>query len=648
MKKLYTLLAGMILSLATMAQCTEVFFSEYAEGSSNNKYIEIFNPTQSSVDMSNYAIVRQNGGSSSIDTFGMNGMVAAGDVYIIANPSADAAILAFADTTGSATFYNGDDALWIYNISTMTNVDIFGTPGTDPGSEWTVGTGSTKEHTLVRKSNIEGGQTDWLQGVNEWDVYAQNTWTYGGSHSSSCNATSEPTSGAPDPTAEQKDVISLFSNVYTDVTVDTWRTSWSQATLEDVKVDGNDVKKYSNLDFVGIETVGANSIDASGMEYFSFSAWTPEATTYRIKLVDFGADNAFGGGDDTEHEIAFSSPSQNTWTNHTIDLSDFSGLTSTSNISQFIFSAVPAGATTLYVDNVYFSRDPVLVYKAVDIADAIQLDADLAPTNEDSLYELTGVVYGGDLDGNAGLSFTIIDATGGMNIFNFNDVSDYVVTEGDEITARGKIDFFNGLLELFVDSIRVNSTGNALKTPTMVTTLSEATESNFIQLEKVWVADTSTVWPNNGNVWLTNEANDTFQIRIDRDIPGVAGTAILYDTMTIVGIGGQFDRSAPYDEGYQIFPRGLDDIMEWKNTADINSLNAIQLSAYPNPTSGTVQIVGSQNWDSYTIYNANGAEVRSGEVDGSVINLQGLDNGYYFIQVTSEATVGITKVILNR
>lgn len=648
MKKLYTFLAGMILSLATMAQCSELFFSEYAEGSSNNKYIEIFNPTKSAVDLSDYAIVRQNGGSSSIDTFGMNGMLDAGDVYVIANASADATILAFADTTGSATFYNGDDALWIYKMSTMTNVDIFGTPGTDPGSEWTVGTGSTKEHTLVRKANIEGGQTDWSQGVNEWDVYAQNTWTYGGSHSSSCNATSEPTTGAPDPTAEQKDVISLFSNVYTDVTVDTWRTSWSQATLEDVKVDGNDVKKYTDLDFVGIEATGANSIDASGMEYFSFSAWTPNATTYRVKLVDFGADNAFGGGDDSEHEIAFTMPAQNAWTNHTIDLTDFTGLNSTASISQIIFSALPTGSTTLYIDNVYFSRDPILVYKKADIADAIQLDTDLAPTNIDSLFELTGIVYGVDLDGNAGLSFTIIDATAGINIFNFRDVSDYVVTEGDEITARGKIDFYNGLLELFVDSIKVNSTGNALKEPTVVNTLSEATESDFIQLAKVWVADTSTVWPDNGNVWLTNENNDTFQIRIDRDIPGIAGTAIQYDTMTIVGIGGQFDRDAPYNEGYQIFPRGLDDIMEWENTASINNLNAIQLNAYPNPTTGHVQLIGSQNWESYKVFNAAGVEVLSGEVERGSVNLQGLDNGYYFIQVTSEATVGVTKVILNR
>jgi hypothetical protein len=161
---------------------------------------------------------------------------------------------------------------------------------------------------------------------------------------------------AADPTANETDVVSLFSGVYTDVTVNTWRTDWSNATLEDVQVDGNEVKKYTMLDFVGIEATGDNSIDASNMEHITFDAWTPNATTYRIKLVDFGADNGYGGGDDSEHEIAFEMPATETWTNHKIALDSFVNLTSKANISQLIFSALPTAEVTLYVDNVYFSK----------------------------------------------------------------------------------------------------------------------------------------------------------------------------------------------------------------------------------------------------------------------------------------------------
>jgi hypothetical protein len=61
-----------------------------------------------------------------------------------------------------------------------------------------------------------------------------------------------------------------------------------------LQIKGNDTKKYSSLDFVGIETIGANVIDASSMDRFYFNAWTPNLTSFKVKLVDFGADGAFG------------------------------------------------------------------------------------------------------------------------------------------------------------------------------------------------------------------------------------------------------------------------------------------------------------------------------------------------------------------
>ena len=63
--------------------------------------------------------------------------------------------------------------------------------------------------------------------------------------------------------------------------MDTWRTGWSAADLTDIQIGTNDVKKYSNLNFVGAEAVGANSIDASSMEYFTFLyQWIIETYVY--------------------------------------------------------------------------------------------------------------------------------------------------------------------------------------------------------------------------------------------------------------------------------------------------------------------------------------------------------------------------------
>ncbi|MGY5846018.1 PKD domain-containing protein [Salegentibacter sp. HM20] len=151
----------------------------------------------------------------------------------------------------------------------------------------------------------------------------------------------------------QTDYISLFSDFAEDVPVDTWRTDWSAADYAEVEFDGGLVKQYNNLDFVGIETV-ANQIDASAMTHFHTEIYTGNATTFRVKLVDFGPDGGFGGGDDTEHEVVFDDLPLNEWVSLDIPLSTFENLQNRQNIAQLIYSAVPAGEANVYLRNIYF------------------------------------------------------------------------------------------------------------------------------------------------------------------------------------------------------------------------------------------------------------------------------------------------------
>lgn len=180
-------------------------------------------------------------------------------------------------------------------------------------------------------------------------VYIDNVYFY--------KQSAVPTVAAPTPTLPASSVISMFSNAYTNVAVDTWKTSWSSANLEDIQVAGNDVKKYSSLNFVGIETTGANMINATAMTHFHTDIWTGNATSFRIKLVDLGANATYDGvgqGDDVEHEITITAPAQNTWVSLDIPLSDFTNLTTRGHIAQLIYAAAPTGSATVYIDNVYF------------------------------------------------------------------------------------------------------------------------------------------------------------------------------------------------------------------------------------------------------------------------------------------------------
>ncbi|MCU0342612.1 MAG: T9SS type A sorting domain-containing protein [Ignavibacterium sp.] len=180
-------------------------------------------------------------------------------------------------------------------------------------------------------------------------IYFDNiTFSAGGGSST------EPTVAAPTPPArDPASVISLFSEAYANVIVDTWRTDWSSALFTDVTIAGNPTKKYSQLDFVGIETV-ANQLNISNMTHVHIDIWSADFTFFGIKLVDFGADGAFGGGDDVEQQIDFNSPTQGEWVSLDIPLSDFTNLTTRNHIAQYILVGQPTGSNTVYVDNFYF------------------------------------------------------------------------------------------------------------------------------------------------------------------------------------------------------------------------------------------------------------------------------------------------------
>jgi hypothetical protein len=166
-------------------------------------------------------------------------------------------------------------------------------------------------------------------------------------------APTAPTVAAPTPTRAPANVISLFSNAYTNVTVDTFRTPWSVGTLQDVTVAGNATKLYTNLDFVGIETV-ANQVNAAAMTHLHLDIWSPDFTSFSIKLVDFGPNGTFGGGDDSEHQVNFTAPARGSWISYDIPLSNFIGLTARSNLAQYILVAQPSGSARVYMDNMYF------------------------------------------------------------------------------------------------------------------------------------------------------------------------------------------------------------------------------------------------------------------------------------------------------
>lgn len=198
---LIAMLLVMVLNLApaqVTAQTsapTDLFFSEYIEGSSNNKALEIYNGTGTAVDLAANGYNIQmffNGSASAGLTINLAGTVADRDVFVIAQSSANTTILAQADQTNGAGWFNGDDAVVLRKGTTI--VDVIGQIGFDPGSEWGSGLTSTADNTLRRKATICTGDPDGSNAFDpslEWDGYAIDTFDGLGAHTAICGVTTD-------------------------------------------------------------------------------------------------------------------------------------------------------------------------------------------------------------------------------------------------------------------------------------------------------------------------------------------------------------------------------------------------------------------------------------------------------------------------
>lgn len=190
---------------AYAASPTELFFSEYIEGSSNNKALEIYNGTGAAINLGTAGYNVQmffNGAVSAGTTVNLTGSVADGDVFVLAHALASATILAQADQTSSASWYNGDDAVVLRKGSTV--IDAIGQIGLDPGTEWGTSLTSTADNTLRRKDSVCAGDpngSDVFDPSLEWVGFATDTFDGLGAHSVNCSvADAAPSVSSTTPT----------------------------------------------------------------------------------------------------------------------------------------------------------------------------------------------------------------------------------------------------------------------------------------------------------------------------------------------------------------------------------------------------------------------------------------------------------------
>lgn len=171
---------------------------------------------------------------------------------------------------------------------------------------------------------------------------------------------SGPNVAAPTPPARNAtDVISLFSNAYTNIPIDAWSASWDDSSISDMQIQGNDTKKVDFTNFLGVDFSGAgHHIDASTFTNFHMDIWIDNmdltGKVFNLKFSQWGGT----AGEVSALELPLNGGSipalvTGQWLSIDVPLTNWSNNTNKNDIAQFV---ITSNIPTVYFDNLYLYK----------------------------------------------------------------------------------------------------------------------------------------------------------------------------------------------------------------------------------------------------------------------------------------------------
>ncbi|CAI8172189.1 MAG: Uncharacterised protein [Polaribacter sp. SA4-10] len=511
------------------------------------------------------------------------------------------------DANQQITIEVGDTVIWTWGSGTHNLRATAGTESFDSG--YSTGAGNTFQFIFDQV-----GSTDYVCDPHAGNMYGTVTVT-------AAQAT-EPTEAAPTPPArEAGDVVSIFSDAYTDVTLTELPTSWSDVTtFEATTVASDNVWKLSGLEFLGMVTNYDTGIDVSTMEMLHIDYWVPTGVENEllIKIV-----NTIDGGEDIE---SLGTTVSGSWQSIDIDMTGFVGnLANTEKITQILIDAVNR-ADTVFVDNFYF-------YKAPTSSADVVFITELADPNDNAGARYVEIYNGGS---------SSVDLTG-WTLRRYTNGNSEPQTSGEDLTPIGTL--APGAIAIIAANGESFAAAFGMEADISAGTGGPADSNGD---DQIYITDASDAIvdffgvPGEDGSGTDHEFEDG---RAERKASVTQGTATWdVNEWNIDNDGGAGDGAV--NVGDDVFDPGV-----WigEGTAGLDDQDLSTLSMYPNPATNFLNISAQNTINSVEIFNVLGQKVISMSVEdtSASINISNLNTGIYLIKYVINNRTSTKKFVKN-
>jgi predicted extracellular nuclease/sulfur carrier protein ThiS len=660
----------------------DLFFSEYIEGTSNNKALEIYNPTGQTVDLSLYVVKSANNGNGWGNTadgpdtryvLPLTGTLAPGEVLVIANAQASQDVLDEADITltynstvngcdgCNVLAFNGDDAVGLFNNDVL--IDVIGVPDVDPGTNWPVaGTGATSEFTLVRKSTVITGNTDWLAsaGTNaddsEWIVFPQNTFEYLGWHLAGLNDEAEILAFAVEnqmgETLIDSEAATITIEVLNGTNLAALIPTFSLSMSATAYVDGiEQVSGTSVVNFTSSVLYTVVAEDGINQKVWTVTI-TEAAVSTEAEILSFAVVGQIGSSiinsqaASVEVQVVFGT--------------DIANLVPTINISLGAIINPNSGTAQDFTNPVVYTvtaqdgvttKDWTVTVNVASIFPIYDIQFTDHPSGaspfEGEVITTSGIVtaWHYNFEGGTFQGIFIQDGEGAWNgLYVFNPQMNPIPAVGDSILVTGIVKEYYGLTELTFDALQgveveiTNiSSGLELPAPAIVTTA----QANEEAWESVLIRVLDVLCTNDNSGFGMAEINDgSGPLKVDDDMHAAA--LVIDKRYNITGIGHY-----SYSE-YKILPRSAEDVELLSSVLITWGEN---INAYPNPFSNIIWIDNAYDASRVLIFNLLGQQVLNVNLNGEMratIHTDGLPFGVYLITVVNDKGNRIVRKMIKK